>query len=398
MGRWPAFNQPLPNELFSSWFARLARANLCEPYFFAAYHWPGSWIWNIDCDLGVRSQIIDDLSTFTSLPKVLVQATFLHSFIGRYLTGINKNGYNQEILSVNTRALIRRNFGQQICPYCLKEDGVPYFRKQWRLTAFTVCRRHEVKLLDRCSHCQASINPHLLPLGFDDLAFCWRCGSDYRLMPVHKVKSDAQILWFQDLLDQGLNEGWGLLNSDTKVSTPIFLDGIWRIVMPFLSRRKINRMLPLMSKFLNIELDIPLLNRKMSRLNTLDVDLRFQAISLASALIFKWPTVFLKFCSEFGLNQTSFFKTNGVAPYWLSCVLSWELNKKPYWVSDEEFVSAILFLYKQNIVISPGNVGEALGLNRSMYITPFRKRILSIFQEMQSKQKAALHLRKFFHY
>ena len=69
------------------------------------------------------------------------------------------------------------------CPLCLGE-GVPYYRRRWRLNFLLICDRHLTVLLDRCPKCHVLIRPELVPLEMESLAFCRACGFDLRTSPV----------------------------------------------------------------------------------------------------------------------------------------------------------------------------------------------------------------------
>ncbi|MHA6933586.1 TniQ family protein [Ralstonia pseudosolanacearum] len=45
----------------------------------------------------------------------------------------------------------------RFCPQCIATDLVPYLRIEWRFKDWTVCPKHQVKMLERCPHCGAPI-------------------------------------------------------------------------------------------------------------------------------------------------------------------------------------------------------------------------------------------------
>ncbi|MCJ9671444.1 TniQ family protein [Neorhizobium sp. SHOUNA12B] len=65
-----------------------------------------------------------------------------------------------------------------VCPDCLAQDAVPYWRRSWRLCTTTICDVHRRFMLERCPHCHctfAAPRPILLPL-----SHCSGCGFDLR--------------------------------------------------------------------------------------------------------------------------------------------------------------------------------------------------------------------------
>jgi hypothetical protein len=69
-----------------------------------------------------------------------------------------------------------------ICPWCLKDDEVPYFRQAWRVRLVKVCEIHRLALTERCPHCSRKV--HLkasrvsMERGAGALRFCQECGGD----------------------------------------------------------------------------------------------------------------------------------------------------------------------------------------------------------------------------
>ncbi|NVM89648.1 Zn ribbon nucleic-acid-binding protein [Variovorax sp. SG517] len=65
-----------------------------------------------------------------------------------------------------------------VCPDCLAQDHVPYWRQSWRLATTVMCDVHRRNLVDRCPRCKgtfAAPRPILLPL-----SHCGNCGFDLR--------------------------------------------------------------------------------------------------------------------------------------------------------------------------------------------------------------------------
>ena len=62
------------------------------------------------------------------------------------------------------------------CPECLDEDKIPYFRKIWRLKEYSICKKHNIELLSRCSQC---LTPLTISKSFKekDFTFCYKCGN-----------------------------------------------------------------------------------------------------------------------------------------------------------------------------------------------------------------------------
>jgi hypothetical protein len=107
----------------------------------------------------------------------------------------------------------KRLGGLQYCPQCLASDRKPYFRIQWRLAWHTCCEIHEIRLLDKCDHCGAPLEPHRLSATDGNVAVCATCKSDLRNATVSNHSKNA--LKFQLSADNAVkHEGgpYGQLN------------------------------------------------------------------------------------------------------------------------------------------------------------------------------------------
>jgi Zn ribbon nucleic-acid-binding protein len=65
-----------------------------------------------------------------------------------------------------------------VCPDCLAQDDVPYWRRSWRLGTTTICDVHRRSMVERCPRCEgtfAAPRAMLLPL-----SHCGDCGFDLR--------------------------------------------------------------------------------------------------------------------------------------------------------------------------------------------------------------------------
>ncbi|MFM9928158.1 TniQ family protein, partial [Variovorax sp. H27-G14] len=73
-----------------------------------------------------------------------------------------------------------------ICPICLAQDEVAYWRKSWRFATTVCCDVHDTRMIESCPQCQSGF---AIPrLGSCPLSHCDSCGLDLRLL---SPKSDA---------------------------------------------------------------------------------------------------------------------------------------------------------------------------------------------------------------
>ncbi len=135
--RWDYCPMPIKNESFSSWFTRLSKGNYSEPLM----------------TLKKFSIHIDNLDSYyiTHSNKLIkLISPFLKDDIDFNIFNLNfkfneKNQYNKKI------------FYNKYCPKCLKQDSIPFFRKNWMHPFITICQRHRILLKRSCPHCGARI-------------------------------------------------------------------------------------------------------------------------------------------------------------------------------------------------------------------------------------------------
>jgi hypothetical protein len=155
---WPFRPAPFADELLSSWIARLAHGHGLRSASFLDIVHPGcadlaALDWTAD------GELLALLATRTDVPLPAVESLRLrfHPELG-FHDLLHHNWHGSAL---------------QYCPACLAE-GVPYYRKSWRLACFRVCPQHHTALRDQCPHCGSIIRLLELPPGM--LALCQKCG------------------------------------------------------------------------------------------------------------------------------------------------------------------------------------------------------------------------------
>lgn len=130
-------------------------------------------IWQRDLDIWCPDELIERIFKSCYSQNVIFNMTL------RSLRGIITDKITGKTFTPNIRALgnychIKTCGGLMFCPECLKEDRAPYFRKIWRLKEHTICKKHLIKLLDRCPNC---LTPLTISKSFQekDFTFCYKC-------------------------------------------------------------------------------------------------------------------------------------------------------------------------------------------------------------------------------
>jgi len=196
-----------PDELLSSWLTRAALAHGCDPLILTNELWPKWRIWTKDVDRGLAQNRLRKLAKVSGIKISDFEVTSLRPIA---TAATSKTLSDHEtwlwILALGSRNRKRRG-GLQYCPKCLQIDSSPYYRMQWRLAAHTCCPLHQVYLLDKCSYCKASIEPHRLIAMDTHIAICATCKSDLREAKTIQIEMDS--LAFQQLADQAVKDECG---------------------------------------------------------------------------------------------------------------------------------------------------------------------------------------------
>lgn len=183
---WPAHPKPLPDELLTSWFVRVAEANGIKlqtlSWMLFGY---GRSPWHRDVDRMPPPWFLETVCAHTGLSLERAWGATLDTYRGRLFSKPRTSGLLRWVLPIMSAGAARRGFGVQFCPECLAQDAVPYYRKQWRLALFTYCPNHGCSLYDACPACGAPVAYFRHDFGREvsqtrGMACCWKCEFDFR--------------------------------------------------------------------------------------------------------------------------------------------------------------------------------------------------------------------------
>lgn len=218
----PGCLSPQPEEIFESWFARLAFNHWISPRQLYAY---------LLSDFKSSSRISNPYKIdFHQLVEPLSQCTLTsHKRIQNTLL-VNFSLYQKSIISHNKVAWllpsVRRSkwsvkSSNMYCPQCLATDGIyPYFRQRWSLSFLIVCSTCNTLLLDRCPKCETPptylyislLRQEKTPL----LSTCSRCGFNLATAPIIKATPDC-LSNQQELISQ-----LSAIESTDSLNTPTY--------------------------------------------------------------------------------------------------------------------------------------------------------------------------------
>ncbi len=206
----PLYTPPYKDEIFSSWYCRLAfRHQVKSETFKKNYLCSNYPLFNRDIDLLSPNDMIDFISNHTPLNKSEINNMFLSSLETYAFEKLNISGHTDNILSIGVNHRKRKRFGVQCCPSCLRK-GEPYYRKSWRLITSILCVDCSEFLIDRCPICNATISFHRINMGknisvieFKPLSLCHKCNYDLSNYSDQEIPSNFE-LEYQKYIDNSI--------------------------------------------------------------------------------------------------------------------------------------------------------------------------------------------------
>lgn len=371
---WPLHVKPLDDELLSSWIIRLAHAHgfkvetLCSILF-----GPHSTIWNRDIDKLAPEEVGSSLQKAMGISESEFEKLALRSYKGTLFEKLNANGKSRWIVPIGVYHRKRKRNGLMLCPQCLLEDDVPYYRRAWRLAFVTECTRHKIQLIDCCPNCDAPIIPHRADMGAKNLypaadlrVHCWQCGIDYRHYS-NEQASDHNLLDFQELLETTLELGYLSWDNNPSMYSVIFFDGLREMLSGVLSKESLKRIKygPLSNK-INGELlfeDYPLY-------------LRREVLSMVAEFTRSWPESFKKIIHSCELRYSDLQGNTKNRRYWYERVIRKESFNRQIALTNNERQSIIRYVESIKGYVDPKTVKEITGRNVSeIVINKSKKRV-----------------------
>ncbi|MGO9601984.1 MAG: TniQ family protein [Candidatus Binataceae bacterium] len=324
---WPVHPHPLPDELLSSWLVRLAHANGLKVHtFFARNFGRERQIWTRDIDKFAPDWLIDGLCAGTGLDRDRIVATTLRSFEGFVYEKLNPFGNTKWILPLGVYHRTRRLPGLQFCPLCLRNDPVPYFRKQWRLAFYTECDVHRIALCESCSRCGAPVTFFRTELGNKgfvgpaSLLLCHKCAFALSRSPVQRFQwPDWQTaVEFRAWL-MGYWMGWLPLKSPNIGYSHLGYEVLHQVCRLLIRPLKIATTVRTFG--FSIAIPSPVRKRRVG-FEHLPLQIRHSILTRATWLLHDWPNRFLAAAKSQRLGRSFLLRDLGSsAPHWYERVV-----------------------------------------------------------------------------
>lgn len=355
---WPGRPRLLPNESFSSWFARTAAANGLRPRELHQILQPGGDRNPRDLDRYADVHLVHRLAECTDREvEALSQATF-RRWAGAVFEnddGLNKLAWLPPAGRLNGK----RCFGQQLCPWCLRADAEPYLRITWRLSLVTICPVHQRLLLDRCPVCNEPF--HILRMDNVREMRCSSCAADLRHFTADAAPVDAVPVQ-QDLLRM-IAEGWRTLGDYGPVYSFAVLE-IMALLGRFLAggphayalRAWIADQVPALA--------VPPETLPRAREGSLLTPrARSVLVSMAHWLIGDWPDRFVAAARAAGMTSTDLWKQSADRyPFAYTDIVEWQLKEPFKGGNRDEMVAAKAILVRRGKKATHGNLVDLCGI------------------------------------
>lgn len=156
----PAYSKPLPDELLSSWLARMSQDHGLNIYEFCRLCWPALPMFERDIDRNVKDDAIDAIAKRTNCSFEEVKSTSIRYFEGKVYDPSNKhsNSRTKWVLPIGRTSFKHKMKGLMFCTGCLQHDaGTPYYRKRWRYALSFACVDCGCYLHDCCPWCGSPV-------------------------------------------------------------------------------------------------------------------------------------------------------------------------------------------------------------------------------------------------
>ncbi|UKJ73265.1 TniQ family protein [Azospirillum brasilense] len=336
-GLWPWRPALLPDETFSSWFARLAAGNGLYPAELYRLVKPGAHPRPRDLDRYVEPDLQVTLAERTGVdPEALRQATFIRwaGLVFEEDDGRNKLAW----LPLAGTEDSKRSFGQQVCPACLSEDTVPYLRLSWRLGFVTACPRHRKLLIDRCTGCGEPVQ--ILRTIPDKGVRCWKCGTDFARAPQDALPDASELERQQQLLDITAT-GWTSLGAYGPVYSFVYFRVLMLVFRLLATGRHAD---PLRTWIAARRGDSPPNVPRIKQVELLNTRCRHELLNMTAELLADWPNRFVDACRGVGVTNRHLIKGDRHYPFAFAHAVEWNLSETVRAVTEDEMRAGMAYL------------------------------------------------------
>lgn len=255
-----------------------------------------------------------------------------------------------------------------VCQTCLRTATAPHYRSAWRYAAFTRCPIHGTALLERCRNCGAdiaiSIRTH------HELICCRKCGSS-----LTAATGSALSLNVGELDSPPCPGSIDVTEMPRAMASEhLYWDGVWIVLSHLLLRSTPKKLETLISIPHHYRHALERIAKsegsdRTIKFESLGIDDREPLLSFVKWLTADWPGRFVRVFSAAGLHWSTLSMRQVEAPYWISEVFRWHLQRSRYRPSREEAVAARNALELESGKASRNRVKRLLGVTESSWVS-----------------------------
>lgn len=350
------------DELFSSWFARLAYAHNTHPQTFI----------NLYFGIEHRGEFKNNIDTTLSIKVLMkIQQKCKNKIDVFSLTLKTYSGYLQEddISIMSNRLLSSIKF----CPKCLKEDKVPYFRKNWKFAFSTACIKHNCFLRNVCPKCKVKIE--ILKMYQNKLSdvYCHSCGYNLKKSTVQYISTNytyglKAIKKIYTTLDSG-----HVIFKDTFIYSFCFFDTIMQLTKLILLKHNVEfiNTHPLFKILKNA------LNRKLNSAKSvytqLSIKESFALFGIILYLFDNYPNNFKKYIFANNLSHWDMVKEIKYLSFWYENLVNYITPRYIAFgdiITNEEIENGEKYLISHGLEVTKANLSRLFG--NINYFTNFK--------------------------
>ena len=299
---WPIHCKPYDDEVLSSWVSRLSRAYGTMPKRFCTALGLRRAVWCTDLDTGTDEELLLLLVTKTATPRARVMATTVRGYRSYPKQELAAMQPPPWLLRVSRRSHARYHPWLQYCPYCLREDADPYWRRSWLLAFVTVCPDHNRHLLDRCGACGAVVNSHWVPGDAEIRTLCHGCQDDIRSTqapPLNGSMHDQRLVRFQAFLLHTMQTGRCRLGGYSSIGGTLFFRVLYRLAQFFLPTIHAPILQEAFAQYEPMAFSEPRSTaQRQQSIEVTGVADRFEVMCFVSWWVEQWPGRFMALCEE----------------------------------------------------------------------------------------------------
>lgn len=368
----PVRCDPLPDELLSSWLVRLAWLNAEKLHTFRRRFWPSPGSpWGRNIDLGLSGDVLRRIAEMSLRTIESLSNHLLTQYSGILFEGANPKNATDGVLVSRHRGTNVSGYGIQLCPECMSEGAVPYFRCSWKVSYLVICSRHRRLLLDACPNCGSQLTYHLADFGQSLLpeqiptSFCASCRLPWSsACEIPGVEVEDEFCEWQAQLCHALATGWLTGTKSQPLFALSFFNGL-RILVRLVGatdtrgaqlREQVSSRIGLLPLAVTH-------SKKGSVFSGLRLGDRLYLLRLAHWLLQSWPERFLSAATAAGLriSYIDSYRRRTQIPYWLASVLDLTRDPRHAKISAGERESVRRFLERHGRLATINATNRWLG-------------------------------------